>query len=78
MTKPTEYRETYMLAADVPYRNTGSPVKGTHAGEGTLHRGRVVWLQENPPAINGETQVSAYAEGVGLVVLASNSIQPVR
>jgi len=78
MTKPNDYRETYMLATDVPYSNVAPSTKGTHAAQGILHRGRVVWLQNDPPMTGGEAPISAYAEGVGLVVLASNAVQPVR
>ncbi len=43
-----------------------------------LQRGRVVWLETNPPSSDDDVQISAYAEGVGLVLLGSRSIQPVR
>ena len=75
MTKPNEYRKTYVLSMDVAYNNRDAAHKGTHAGEGVLQRGRVVWLQRDPQA---DAEVPAYAEGVGLVLLASDSVQPVR
>lgn len=78
MTKPNEYRATYILSTDAPYRNTEASSKGAHAGEGTLHKGRVVWLQKDVETRNNDAQVSAYAEGVGLVLLASSSVEPVR
>ena len=77
MTKPNEFRKTYVLSTDVSYHVTQQQ-KGPHAGEGTLHQGRVVWL-ENDPQPNGEsTQVAAYAEGVGVVMVAPEAVQPVR
>jgi hypothetical protein len=77
MTKPNEFKETYILAADVPYCNTGASSTGPHSSEGMLYRGRVVWL-ENRPQSAENSKVTAYAEGVGLVVLASGSVEPVR
>ena len=74
MTKPNEFRKTYVVSTDVSYHMTGQ--KGTHAGDGTLEPGRVVWL-ENDPQPNGEA-VSAYAEGVGVVMVAAEAVQPVR
>ncbi len=76
MTKPNEFRKTYMVSTDVAYRNTNAARKGTHSSEGTLARGRVVWL-ENDPQPNGE-KVEVYAEGVGVVLLASEAVQPAR
>lgn len=76
MTKPNEYRKTYVVSTDVAYRQTPAAEKGTHSGEGMLHIGRVVWLENDPQAAG--VQVPAYAEGVGVVLLASESVQPVR
>lgn len=76
MTKPNEFRKTYMVSTDVCYRNTNAARKGTHASEGTLARGRVVWLESDPQP-NG-TEVAAYAEGVGVVLLAPEAVQPAR
>lgn len=74
MTKPNEFRKTYVLSTDVSY-HASQEQKGTHAGDGMLHQGRVVWL-ENDPQPNIE--VAAYAEGVGVVLLAPEAVQPVR
>ncbi len=76
MTKPNEYRKTYVLSMDVPYKNQNASQKGTYAGEGTLHQGRVVWLENDPQADGAE--VPAYAEGVGVVLVTANAVQPVR
>ena len=94
MTKPNDYRETYVLATDVPYGASDASPRGTHADSGMLRRGRVVWLRKGPqsagpdgqpsvgldgqPSAAPDAQVSAYAEGVGLVLLASTCIEPVR
>ena len=78
MTKPNDFRETYILAADVPYRVADPISHGTHAGEGTLHRGRVVWLRNEAPPREAQTQIPVFAEGVGLVLLDSNSVERLR
>jgi len=75
MTKPNEYRKTYVLSTDVPYANADASGKGPHCGEGTLYRGRVVWLEKDPQTADGGVQVPAYAEGVGVVLLACSSVQ---
>ncbi len=75
MTKPNEYRKTYVVSTDVSYANTNASEKGPHCGEGTLHKGRVVWLENDPQPSDGGVQVPAYAEGVGVVLLASSSVQ---
>ena len=72
MTKPNEYRKTYVVSEDVSYSTSSVLQKGTHASDGTLQRGRVVWLESDPQA----AEVPAYAEGVGLVLVASSSVQP--
>lgn len=75
MTKPNQYRKTYVISTDVSYQ-VAEQQKGTHAGQGVLSQGRVVWL-ENDPQRNGE-QVPAYAEGVGVVMVAAEAVQPAR
>ncbi|GAC1362126.1 MAG: hypothetical protein NVSMB3_10350 [Acidobacteriaceae bacterium] len=77
MTKPNDYRAIYILATDTSYQNTGTTTKGTHSGEGTLHKGRVVWLREDTVTVEQDSPVSVYAEGVGLVLLNAASIEPV-
>ena len=78
MTKPNQYRKTYVLSADVPYHNASAPQKGPHSGVGTLCRGRVVWLEQDPEPANESAEISAYAEGVGIVLVAPSAVQPVR
>ncbi len=73
MTKPNEYRKTYILSEDVSYSAATVLRKGTHASDGTLERGRVVWLENDPQAAG---EVPAYAEGVGLVLVTASSVQP--
>lgn len=78
MTKPNDFRETYILGMDVAYQNTNTSTKGTHSGEGVLHRGRVVWLQGSVEGVDEETEVTAYAEGVGIVALSSGCLDRAR
>lgn len=77
MTKPNEFRKTYVIRTDVSYR-VNEQQKGTHAGEGTLHPGRVVWLEADPEPNEAGHEVAAYAEGVGVVLLTPEAVQPVR
>ncbi len=76
MEKPSEYQQTYVLSMDVEYNNAGAAIRGTHSSQGLLSQGRVVWLREDPhPAT--ETPVPAYAEGVGIVMLAPEAVKRV-
>ena len=74
ITKPHEYRHSYTINQDVRYEISGNQ-KGTHAGAGTLHVGRVVWLRE--PMANSDACVSAYVEGVGVISIDPHSLHQV-
>lgn len=67
--KPVDYRETCTVTSDIYYEVREGVIQGTHASSGTLHKGRVVWVQKDPEKRNAESLVSAYAEGVGIVLL---------
>jgi hypothetical protein len=67
--KPEEHRETCTVTSDIHYEVRRGEVQGTHASSGTLHKGRVVWVEKDPELSNAELLVSAYAEGVGIVLL---------
>jgi hypothetical protein len=75
MQQPREYQIGYVVTEDVPYRNPDPNTKGTHAGEGLFHEGRVVWLA-NTLAAEASGEVSAYADGAGLVLLNCRSLKP--
>jgi hypothetical protein len=74
MQQPTEYQVEYMVREDVPYRNAGPNAKGTHAGNGIFHEGRVVWLAKT---LNEDAagDVPAYADGAGLVLVNCRSLK---
>ncbi len=74
--KPAEYCESCIVTEDTPYQVEGSDLKGTHAGAGVLHLGRVVWTKKNPKEPSREQRVSVYAEGVGLVSLEQRFLRP--
>jgi hypothetical protein len=67
--KPDDYRETCTVISDIHYQVREGTAQGTHPSSGTLHKGRVVWLQKDPQQSNAESLVPAYAEGVGIVLL---------
>lgn len=74
ITKPHEYRHCCTVQQDVHYEVLGDQ-KGTHAGAGTLHAGRVVWIREDMPV--AEPCVSAYVEGVGVISIDPHSLHQV-
>ncbi len=67
--KPQNYRESCTVTRDIHYEVGQEPGKGTHSGSGTLHKGRVVWIQKPLSESANEPSVSVYAEGVGIVSL---------
>ena len=71
---PADYTEQRVVTQDVPYHVEG--LKGTHADDGTLHLGRVVWVKKGTEAQNPDQRVSVYAEGAGLVSVESRFLRP--
>ena len=72
MTKPQDYRQERVVTCATSYEVHEGAQKGPHAGSGVLNAGRVVWVKEAPePAVE---QVSAYAEGIGVISLRSGSL----
>ena len=67
--KPQDYRESCTVMRDTHYEVGEASSKGTHSGSGTLHKGRVVWIQKSLSESAHEPSVSVYAEGVGIVSL---------
>ncbi len=76
ITKPHDYRHSWTIDHDVPYEISGNQ-KGTHAGKGTLHAGRVVWTREALPIEITGASVSAYVDGVGVISLDPHSLHQV-
>jgi hypothetical protein len=74
--KPQDHRVTCIITHETSYEVAPGAVKGTHASSGTLYRGRVVWTQKTPAAYTVGEKVSAYAEGVGIVMLDRAGISP--
>ena len=68
MQQPKEYRVEYIVEEDVPYRNADPNAKGTHAGDGVFHKGRVVWLAKTLGE-DEASEVPAYADGAGMVLV---------
>ena len=78
MSKPNEFRETCVLAMDVPYQNASKSDGGTYASDGILRQGRVVWVKEHSPDYASTINISAYAEGVGVIEVPQNALQGSR
>ena len=79
MKKPNSYRETYVINEDAAYREVGDvPGRDGPPSQGHLHRGRVVWLEKDPPLAETSTDVSAYAEGLGVIVLRAGCLDRAR
>jgi len=75
MTKPVEYRDTYTMTVDTPYSNEFPADKGSYSGSGMLCEGRVVFLQEGKRDTTVSATVSAFVEGIGIVLLPSSSMR---
>ena len=76
MQKPNEYKIEYVAVQDVPYRTPDPSAKGTHAGQGVCHEGRVVWLAKEIPASTSECEVPAWVEGTGIVSVKARFLRP--
>ena len=76
MERPKEYNIEYVAVQDVPYRTFDPATKGTHAGEGVCHEGRVVWLAKEIPERTAEAEVTAWVEGAGIVSVKPRFLSP--
>jgi hypothetical protein len=77
MTRPDHYKETYVLNTDTAYGNTDAE-EDPQAIKGSLQRGRVVWLQNDPPGHMSCRRITAYAEGIGMVLLNTTCLARAR
>jgi hypothetical protein len=66
--KPKEYRDLYTLTRNAPYL-TGDA--GTSRCGGVLNIGKAVYLQEGAKEKGSNGPVSAYAEGIGVILIDS-------
>ena len=74
--RPEDYRETYVITRDVPYTVAQGQAEGTHPSSGTLHVGRVIWIQRKLVDSKNETTVSAFADGVGIIDIDPKCLGP--
>ncbi len=72
MTKPQEYREQRTIQRETHYKVRDERTKGPQAGAGVLTTGRVVWVAPQREA--QDATVEAFAEGIGVVSVAAESI----
>jgi hypothetical protein len=78
MARPNGYRETYVLNVDTAYRIADMSEQSSPPGSGSLHRGRVVWLENDPHRELRGTGLNAYAEGIGMVLLNADCLDRAR
>lgn len=64
-----EYRHRCTVMKDLPYQASDGPERGPQPSVGTLHVGRVVWLDHDLVERSGKVEIRAYAEGIGLVTV---------
>lgn len=75
MTKPAEYREQRTIRHETHYKVNDHFSKGPQAGSGVLGTGRVVWIAEPGTQSTENSEVTAFAEGIGVVSLEARSLQ---
>jgi hypothetical protein len=79
LTRPNSYRETYVINGDTAYREADDvPGRNGQPSQGCLHRGRVVWLENDPPLAEKSIDISAYAEGIGVIRLRTGCLHRAR
>lgn len=72
--KPAEYRHSYTVSEEIPYSVVEQSSKGTQSGVGTLHTGRVIWLEDELDTATSKTVLRAYAEGIGFINVDQGSL----
>lgn len=65
--RPEGYRETCVVTRDVPHTVAEGETEGTHTSSGTLHVGRVIWIQRKLADCEDDARISAFADGVGIM-----------
>lgn len=76
MTKPQEYQEQRTILCDTHYQVDERFPKGPQSGSGVLTTGRIVWIANASELPKGEETVHAFAEGIGVVSVAAESVNP--
>jgi hypothetical protein len=79
MTKPNNFKETYIINEDTAYSGAGELRGGDgQLSQGWVHRGRVVWLENDLPSVARSTAVPVYAEGLGVIQLRASCLDRAR
>lgn len=79
MTRPNNFQETYLINEDTAYLGADQLRGGDgQLSQGWLHRGRVVWLERDPPLKAKDTAVPVYAEGLGVFLLRAGCLDRAR
>jgi hypothetical protein len=73
---PNEFRHEYVVLADTRFTVPDLLLKGTHSSEGMLEKGRVIWLRDKLRPDFPEHEVSAYADGAGVVIVDAQHLKP--
>jgi hypothetical protein len=66
MNKPHDYDEVRVTVRNMAYQCEDEHFNGMHTTGGVLGKGQVVWIRKSPVFAYA---ISAYVEGVGLVII---------
>lgn len=66
MNRPQDYDELRVTVRNMTYQCEDENFNGMHTAGGVLSKGQMVWIRKSPAFAY---KISAYVEGVGLVII---------
>jgi hypothetical protein len=78
MSKPDDFRHTYMTVSTMPYEVVEGTAQGSQNCKGSLGLGRVIWLRTTLDEFTSEYMVEGYAEGIGIITVDSRMLVHAR